>query len=95
LNETVHGLSCHFDIVGSGVSLPDYLMAFHCIPDLLHRIMKSRADDIRGKLAEVEVEGDAHATWRTAQKLLHLKAPVYQNDAECASLSLASSLLTK
>jgi len=29
-------------------------------------IMKSRADDMRGKLAEVE--GDARATWRTAQK---------------------------
>jgi len=42
-------------------------------------IMKSRADDIRGKLAKVE--GDARATWRTAQKLLHSKPPVYQNDA--------------
>jgi len=51
--------------------------------------VKSCADDIRGKLAEVE--GDARATWRTAQKLLHSKPPVYQNDAECASLSLAFS----
>jgi len=50
-------------------------------------IMKSRSDDIRGKLAEVE--GDARDTWRTAQKLLHSRPPVYQNDAECASLSLA------
>ena len=48
-------------------------------------IMKSRAEDIRKKLAEVD--GGARATWRTAQKLLHSKPPVYQNDAKCARFS--------
>jgi hypothetical protein len=50
---------------------------------------RSAARDIRGKLAEVD--GDARAAWLTAQKLLHSKPPIYQNDAECASLSLAFS----
>ena len=49
--------------------------------------MKSRADSICNKLAEVD--GDTCATWRTVHKLLHLKPPVYQNDAEFARLSSA------
>jgi hypothetical protein len=51
--------------------------------------MMSRANDIRSRLAEVD--GDARATWRIAQKLLHSKPAVYQNDAESASLSAAFS----
>jgi len=50
-------------------------------------IMMSRADNICGKLAEVE--GDACATWRS--KLLHSKPPFYQNDAESTSLSVLHS----
>ena len=46
--------------------------------------MKSRANDICSKLAEVE--GGARATWRTASK-----PPLYQSDADCARLSLAFS----
>src|SRR5664279_4613067 len=45
-------------------------------------IMKSRANDIRSKMAEVD--GDHRATWRLAQNLLHSKPPIHQDDADCA-----------
>src|SRR5664279_1691471 len=52
-------------------------------------IMKSRADNIRTKM--LEVNGDHRATWRMAQKLLHSKPPIYQDDADCARLSTSFS----
>ena len=47
-------------------------------------ITKSRADIIYSQL--FRIAGDQRALWRTSQRLLHSRPPIYYSDDECSSL---------